>query len=102
VRDPSRLSVVCGRVNSVATILTDEASLLPLLTHKQMNLKELGNSNTMPDPFPSIVSAGGHPVQDIAQCIEPIRTLRVDVACEGLMISKTLSVSNVSQTLGEC
>jgi hypothetical protein len=66
-----------------------------------MNLEELGSSNKMSDPFPSIVSAGEVPAQDIAQGIGHIRTLRVDTACEDILIHETLSFSNVSQTLGE-
>ncbi|RGP80509.1 hypothetical protein FLONG3_1343 [Fusarium longipes] len=70
----------------------DETSLLPLLGHQAMNLEGLDRSTTNQDPFPSINSDNeGRPALDIAQVTETIRTIRLDVSSENVIISRTAS-----------
>ncbi|SCN67021.1 uncharacterized protein FFB20_02444 [Fusarium fujikuroi] len=70
----------------------DKTSLMPLLSHVPTNLDQLGSSQTVPDPFPSIVPGDdGRPACDIHQATDTIRTLRLDVASQDVIIIKTPS-----------
>ncbi|KAF4950423.1 hypothetical protein FSARC_13203 [Fusarium sarcochroum] len=69
---------------------TDETSLKPLLTHVPMNLAQLCSSQTVTDPFStSIINHPDRPALDIINITSTVRTLRVDVSFENVIVIKS-------------